>query len=59
MKGKGSQQMGHGRIRIFNGPRSCMIEIDYILQDEPLIKTWVASELTGLAFKLTAAHVTL
>jgi len=38
MKGKGSQQMCHGRIRIFNGPRPCIIEINYALQDEPLIK---------------------
>jgi len=46
------------------GPRPCIIEIEYVLQDEPLIQgfsTWIASELTGLAFSnaLIVAHVVL
>jgi len=28
-----SQPVGHGRI--FDGPRSCIIEIEYVLQDDP------------------------
>jgi len=28
--------MGHGRI--FDGPRPCIIETKYVLQDEPLIE---------------------
>jgi len=58
--------MAHWRAkeRIFDGPRPCIIEIKYVLQDEPFIQgfsTWVASELTGLAFSdaLIVAHVAL
>jgi len=63
-----SQRVGHGPLaghgRIFDRPRPCIIEIEYVLQDEPLTQgfsTRAASELTGLAFSnaLIVAHVAL
>jgi len=37
-----SQRVDHGPLagngRIFDGPQPCIIEIEYVLQDEPLIQ---------------------
>jgi len=41
---RNSQRVGHGSLagngRIFDGPRPCIIEIGYVLQDEPLIQVF-------------------
>jgi len=47
--------MGHGSI--FNGPRPCIIEIDYVLQDKPLINNVGCFWANKLSFRIDcSAH---